>query len=72
MAELNLGKVKWFSDQKGYGFITKSDGTDIFVHFSGIAVSGYKSLKDVEEVSFEIGSTDKGPIAVNVQIVKKI
>jgi len=70
MSELNLGIVKWFSGQKGYGFITKTDGRDIFVHYSGIEMEGYKTLKENDEVSFEIGDSDKGPIAVNVKVTK--
>jgi CspA family cold shock protein len=61
------GKVKWFSDQKGYGFIAKEDGSgDVFVHFSSVTSEGYKSLSEGEEVEFEVVDSDKGPKAANV------
>ena len=61
------GKVKWFSDQKGYGFIAKDDGSgDVFVHFSSVGGEGYKSLKEGEAVEFEVVDSDKGPKAANV------
>jgi CspA family cold shock protein len=61
------GKVKWFSNKKGYGFITKEDGTDIFVHFSAIVAEGYKSLKENQEVEFEVSQGTKGEQAANVR-----
>jgi len=61
------GKVKWFSNKKGYGFITKDDGTDIFVHFSAIVAEGYKSLKENQEVEFEVTQGTKGEQAANVK-----
>ncbi|MCG6553110.1 MAG: cold-shock protein [Candidatus Magnetominusculus sp. LBB02] len=60
------GKVKWFNETKGYGFIQKEDGTDIFVHHSAIQGSGYKSLKEGQAVTFDIVEEDKGPKAANV------
>ena len=61
------GKVKWFNDQKGFGFVTPDDGgQDCFVHHSAIQGSGYKTLVENETVSFEIEQGDKGPRAVNV------
>lgn len=61
------GKVKWFNDQKGYGFISKEDGSgDIFVHFSAIKGEGYRSLAEGESVDFEVVDSDKGPKAANV------
>ena len=60
------GKVKWFSNQKGYGFITPESGNDVFVHYSAIQDSGYKVLEEGQEVEFEIEKGPKGEQAVNV------
>jgi cold shock protein len=61
------GTVKWFNDAKGYGFIAAEDGTkDVFVHFSNIAGSGFKSLSEGSKVEFEVREGSKGPEAVNV------
>ena len=63
------GTVKWFSDQKGYGFITPSDGgADLFVHHSGIAGEGFKTLAEGAAVEFEVGEGQKGPQATNVTL----
>ncbi|MDH5174178.1 MAG: cold-shock protein, partial [Elusimicrobiota bacterium] len=60
------GKVKWFNESKGYGFIEKEDGSgDVFVHFSSIQSEGFKTLHEGEVVEFEIVDSDKGPKAVN-------
>lgn len=61
------GIVKWFNDKKGYGFIQQRDGRDLFVHFSSINMSGFKTLNEGDRVSFEVEETDRGPQAKNVQ-----
>lgn len=63
---LAKGKVKWFNDAKGYGFITQENGEDVFVHFSAIQGDGFKSLKQDDAVEFEVTSGPKGPQATNV------
>ncbi len=63
------GIVKWFNDRKGYGFISQEDGDDVFVHFSSIEASGYKTLSEGDKVDFEIEESDRGPEAKNVNKV---
>ncbi len=60
------GKVKWFNDSKGFGFITSEDNTDVFVHHSSIQGNGFKSLAEGDSVSFDVEKGPKGPKAVNV------
>jgi CspA family cold shock protein len=60
------GIVKWFSDKKGYGFIENEEGGDVFVHFSAINMSGFKTLAEGDRVTFEIEEGDRGPAAANV------
>ncbi len=60
------GKVKWFSAEKGFGFIEREDGGDVFVHFSAIQTDGYKSLEEGQSVEFEIVEGNRGPQAANV------
>jgi cold shock protein len=64
------GKVKWFSSAKGYGFIGREDGPDVFVHYSVIQSGGYKTLKEGDEVEFDIVQGSKGPQADAVILVK--
>ena len=67
-SEMSKGKVKWFNDAKGYGFIEQeSGGDDVFVHFSAIQMEGFKTLAEGQEVEFEVETGDKGLHAANVQ-----
>jgi CspA family cold shock protein len=61
------GTVKFFNQQKGFGFISRPDGDDVFVHFSAIVGNGYRNLEDGQQVEFEIGQGRKGPEAQNVR-----
>ncbi len=63
------GKVKWFNNSKGYGFIQQEDGTDIFVHFSAIDQDGFKSLAEGQRVEFDIVQGPKGPAAEKVKLL---
>jgi cold shock protein len=64
---LAKGTVKWFSNKKGYGFISYEAGKDIFVHYSSINSDGFKTLSEGEDVSFEVEDGQRGPVAKNVQ-----
>ena len=63
---MNKGTVKWFNNQKGFGFISDEQGNDVYVHYSGIQSNGFKSLEEGQEVEFEVIEGQKGPQAVNV------
>lgn len=65
---MNRGKVKWFNNAKGYGFIQADDGVDVFVHFSVIAMDGFRTLQEGQEVSFEYVETDRGRQAASVDL----
>jgi len=69
---MEKGTVKWFSSAKGFGFITKESGEDIFIHYSGIAGDGFRSLQEGDPVEFEIENTDKGPQAIQACRIKTI
>jgi cold shock protein len=64
-----IGRVKWFNNAKGYGFIVQDGGPEVFVHYSAIQGDGYKTLVEGQEVEFEIAQSDKGPQAANVSKV---
>ena len=64
---MSEGKVKWFNESKGFGFIEKSDGGDDFVHYSAIQASGFKNLTEGQSVSFDVVQGNKGPAAENVK-----
>ncbi|WZL74483.1 cold-shock protein [Clostridiaceae bacterium 35-E11] len=66
---MEKGTVKWFNGEKGYGFISRENGEDVFVHFSAIDMEGYKTLEEGQEVQFEVVQGEKGPQATNVSRV---
>lgn len=63
------GTVKWFDDRKGFGFIQQEDGTDVFVHYTAITGSGFKSINEGDRVTFDVEQGEKGPVAKNVNRV---
>jgi CspA family cold shock protein len=63
------GVIKWFNEKKGYGFISNEEGGDVFVHYTGIAGDGFKTLNEGDKVEFEIETSDKGPRAVSVKAI---
>jgi CspA family cold shock protein len=65
---MSEGKVKWFNESKGFGFIEKNDGGDIFVHYSAIQSTGFKTLTEGQSVSFDVVQGNKGPAAENVRL----
>lgn len=62
-------RVKWFDNVKGYGFIESADGKDIFVHYKQITGDGYKTLREGQQVEFELSQGEKGPLAVDVKVI---
>ena len=66
---MNKGTVKWFNNQKGYGFISDEGGNDVFVHFSGLNMEGYKTLEEGATVEYEVTEGAKGPQATNVTVI---
>ncbi len=63
------GTVKWFNSEKGYGFISREEGPEVFVHYSAIQMNGYRTLEEGQQVEFEVGPGKKGEEAQNVRIV---
>ena len=70
ICEMAKGTVKWFNDKKGYGFITDENGNDVFVHFSGLNMEGFKTLSEGQTVEFDLTEGDKGAQATNVTVVQ--
>ncbi|HTZ41012.1 MAG TPA: cold-shock protein [Syntrophales bacterium] len=66
---MSEGTVKWFNEQKGFGFIQMDEGGDIFVHYSAIQTRGFRTLREGQRVSFEVTEGQKGPAAANVQVL---
>ncbi|MBN2503539.1 MAG: cold-shock protein [Anaerolineales bacterium] len=70
MSDRETGTVKWFNNTKGYGFIARDNGEDIFVHYSAILSDGYRSLEEGQRVEFAVGEGDKGPQAKEVTVIQ--
>ena len=66
---MTKGTVKWFNNQKGFGFITDENGKDVFVHFTGLNMEGFKTLEENQTVEFDVVDGEKGPQAVNVTVI---
>ena len=69
MSERKQGTVKWFNTEKGYGFISREDGDDVFVHYSNVEGDGFKNLEEGQKVEFEVGPGRKGDEAQNVRVI---
>jgi len=69
VADREVGTVKWFNETKGYGFIARDNGDDVFVHFSAIRAEGYKTLEEGQRVEFTVAQGDKGPQAQDVVVI---
>ena len=63
------GTVKWFNDSKGFGFIQREDGDDVFVHHTSIAMDGFRTITEGQRVEFDLEQSDRGPRAVNVRVI---
>jgi cold shock protein len=70
MSQREVGTIKWFDAKKGYGFINRQNGEDVFVHFSAIQGTGYRTLKDGQKVEFEVVQGQKGPQATNLSLTE--
>ena len=68
---MHKGTVKWFNNQKGYGFISDEEGNDVFVHYTGLNMEGFKSLNEGAKVEYEVVNGAKGPQATNVTVVNE-
>jgi CspA family cold shock protein len=71
MSDRTKGSVKWFNQAKGFGFITREDGDDVFVHYSSIVGDGYRNLKEGQAVHFSVADSDKGPQAHEVEVIEE-
>ena len=69
MSKKNIGTVKWFNEEKGFGFIQQENGPDVFVHFRAITGEGFKTLAEGQQVSFDIEQGQKGPQAENITVI---